>query len=155
VTPRALVVGLGQPAAGDDGVGIAVVVRLRAEGVLEGVAYETAAEASALVERLQTGVPVIIVDALVGSGKPGDVVVLDAERLAGDVRPLSTHGISVAQAIVLARALAPAAVSPMIRVVGIVIATAEVGDAALSPRIAAAVPKACAKVHELIREVMN
>ena len=127
--PRAVVIGLGQPAAGDDGVGIAVIVRLRAEG--------------------------IIVDALVGGGKPGDVVVLDAERLAGDLRPLSTHGISVAQAIVLARALAPAAVSPIVRVVGIVIAIAEVGDAAFSPAIAAAVPKACAKVHELIREVMN
>ena len=53
----------------------------------------------------ETGVPVILVDAIVGGGKPGDVVVLDAERLTGDVRPLSTHGISVAQAIVLGAAI--------------------------------------------------
>lgn len=153
--PRALVIGLGQPAAGDDGVGVAVIVRLRAEGALEGVSCETAAEASALVERLQTGVPVVIVDALVGGGRAGDVLVLDVESLAGDVRPLSTHGISVAQAIALARALAPEAVSPIIHVVGVVVEAAEVGDTTLSPIVLAAVPAACAKVHEVLRGIMS
>ena len=155
MTPHALVIGLGQPAAGDDGVGVAVIVRLRAEGDVEGVAYETVAEASSLVERLQTGVPVIIVDALVGGGKPGDVVVLDSELVAGDARPLSTHGISVAQAISLARALAPESVSAMVRVIGVVIETTTVGQTALSGPVAAAVPRACTKIHELLREVMN
>ena len=155
MTPHALVIGLGQPAAGDDGVGVAVIVRLRAEGDVEGVAYETVAEASSLVERLQTGVPVIIVDALVGGGKPGDVVVLDSELVAGDARPLSTHGISVAQAISLARAFAPESVSAMVRVIGVVIETPTVGQTALSGPVAAAVPRACAKIHELLREVMN
>jgi len=149
------VIGLGQPAAGDDGVGIAVVVRLRVEGDLEGVCYETVDEPSALVERLQTGVPVILVDAVVGAGKAGDVVVLGVDDLAGDLRPLSTHGISVSQAVSLARALAPESVSPMIRVVGIVIDRADVGDGALSPPIAAAVPAACARVHEALRDLMS
>jgi hydrogenase maturation protease len=153
--PRALVIGLGQPAAGDDGVGIAVIVRLRADGDVEGVSYETVEEAAALVERLQSGCPVIIVDALVGGGKPGDVVVLDAEHLAGEARPLSTHGISVAQAVALACALAPESVSAMIRIVGVVIETTNVGQTALSKPVAEAVSKACAKVHELLREVMN
>lgn len=153
--PRALVIGLGQPAAGDDAVGIAVVVRLRAQGEMDGVAYETVTDATALVERLQAGVPVIIVDALVGTGRPGEVVVLEAERLAGDVRPLSTHGISVAQAIALARALRPETDSAIVRVVGIVIATAKVGQTALTAPVAAALPAACTKIHELLREVMN
>ena len=81
--PRALVVGLGQPSAGDDAVGIAVIVRLRAEGDLEGVTYETAAEASALVERLQTGIPVIVVDALVGGGSFGALWLYLVGPLAG------------------------------------------------------------------------
>jgi hydrogenase maturation protease len=149
------VIGLGQPAAGDDGVGVAVIVRLRADRALEAVSCETAAEASILVERLQTGVPVVIVDALVGGGRAGDVLVLDVESLAGDVRPLSTHGISVAQAIALARTLAPEAVSPMIRVVGIVVEAARAGETKLSPAIVAAVPAACAKVHEALREIMS
>ena len=80
---------------------------------------------------------------------------IDVERVAGDARPLSTHGISVAQAIALARALAPDAVSPMIRVVGVAIDEAAVGDTALSPPVAAALPRACTRVHELLREVMN
>jgi len=155
MTPRARVIGLGQPAAGDDGAGIAVIVRLRAEAELEGVCYETISETSALVERLQTAVPVIVVDALVGGGRPGDVVVVDVERLAGAVRPLATHGISVAQAIELARALAPESVSPIIRFVGIVIEKAEGDDSALSPPIASAVRTACAVVHDLLRELMN
>jgi hydrogenase maturation protease len=155
VTLRAVVIGLGQPAAGDDGVGVAVIVRLRVEGNVEGVAYETIADASALVERLQTGVPVIIVDALVGGGAPGDVIVLDAEQLTGDARPLSTHGISVAQAVSLARAIAPDSVAAIVRIVGIVVERASVGETALSPEVAQAVPKACAAVHDLLREAMN
>jgi len=155
VTPRALVIGVGQPAAGDDGVGIAVIVRLRAERNLEDVVYETITEASALVERLQVGVPVLIVDALVGGGSPGDVIVLDAEQLTGDARPLSTHGISVGEAIALARTLAPDSVAAIVRVVGIVVERPKVGETALSPEIARAVSKACAVVHDLLREVTH
>lgn len=155
MTPRALVIGVGQPAAGDDGVGIAVIVRLRAERNLEDVVYETITEASALVERLQVGVPVLIVDALVGGGSPGDVIVLDAEQLTGDARPLSTHGISVGEAIALARTLAPDSVAAIVRVVGIVVERPKVGETALSPEIARAVSKACAVVHDLLREVTH
>jgi len=149
------VIGVGQPAAGDDGVGIAVIVRLRAERNLEDVVYETITEASALVERLQVGVPVLIVDALVGGGSPGDVIVLDAEQLTGDARPLSTHGISVGEAIALARTLAPDSVAAIVRVVGIVVERPKVGETALSPEIARAVSKACAVVHDLLREVTH
>jgi len=153
--PRALVIGLGQPAAGDDAVGIAVVVRLRAEGALDGVTLETVSDATGLVERLQAGVPVIVVDAVVGGGSVGDVLVLAPERLDGDARPLSTHGMSVAQAIALARALAPNSVSSMIRIVGVVIDAPRQGEIALSSPIADAVAKAAATVHALLREVMN
>jgi len=152
MTPRARVIGLGQPAAGDDGAGIAVIVRLRAEGELEGVFYETVSDTSALVERLGTAVPIIVVDALVGGGRPGDVVVIDGERVSGSI---SRHGDSVSQAIELARALAPEQVSPIIRLVGIVIEKGQVRDGALSPSIAAAVPTACAVIHDLLRELMN
>jgi hydrogenase maturation protease len=155
VTLRALVIGLGQPAGGDDGVGIAVIVRLRAEGEVEDVAFETATDASALVERLQENVPVVVVDAVVGGGSVGDVLVVAPERLDGDARPLSTHGLSVAQAIALARAVAPESVSSMIRIVGVVIAPPERGSTSLSSEVAAAIPAAVTTVRTLLREAMN
>jgi hydrogenase maturation protease len=155
VTLRARVVGLGQPVAGDDGVGVAVIVRLRAEGEIEGVLYETIADASTLVERLQAKAPIVIVDAVVGGGEVGDVVVLEPRQLGKTARPLSSHGISVAQAIELARALAPDAVPEAIRIVGIVIAEPKRGMTSLSPAVAAAVSRAAAVVREQIEDFLE
>lgn len=153
--PRAHVIGIGQPAAGDDGVGIAVIVRLRAEGDVEGVVYETVTEPSALVERLRTDVPVVIVDAVVGGGEIGEVLVLEPADIEKTVRPLSTHGISLLQAIELADALAPGGVTKSVRLVGIVIEAPSGGGSSLSPRVAEAVPRAAAAVHRLLRDTLN
>jgi hydrogenase maturation protease len=127
------VVGLGAP-VGDDAVGFAVAREL----VRRGIDARELAEPSALVPILQSG-PVIVVDALLSSGPPGRVVRLSAEELATrDERPLSTHGVGVAQAIALARALGA---SPDVVLVGVTISRA-VNQEPLSPEVARAVPEA-------------
>ncbi len=141
---RARVIALGQSAAGDDGVGLAVLDALRGTAEVELV---HAAEDSALVSLLATPVPVVLVDAVVG-GRPGEVVELEAEELAASgVRPVSTHGLGVGRAIALARVLTPEAVSPAIRIVGITIARPARYAQRLSPEVAAAVPRAAARVR--------
>jgi hydrogenase maturation protease len=80
------------------------------------------------------------------------VVELAPEDLdARGLRPVSTHGLGAARAIALARTLAPAAVSPRIRIVGITIARPESYVQALSPVVAAAVPRAAERVGVLVR----
>ncbi len=63
---RARVIALGQPAAGDDGVGLAVLEALRARNI-EGVELCAVAEATAMIPLLEITTPVIVVDAAVGA----------------------------------------------------------------------------------------
>jgi len=147
----ARVIGLGQPVAGDDGVGVAIVERLRAEGVPAGVTLETVPEPSALVDRLEVPGPVVLVDAVVGGGAPGDVLVLSPEEL-DDVshRAVSTHGLTVAQALGLAGALHPGARPDQVRIVAVVIDPPARGTVGLGPAVAASVPRAAAVVRTLL-----
>lgn len=78
---RARVVGLGQRVAGDDGVGLAILERLRRTGVGPGVELFEVAEATALLPLLETPHPVFVVDAVVGAGPVGEVVDLSAEEI--------------------------------------------------------------------------
>lgn len=139
----ARVIGLGQRLAGDDAVGLAVLERMRARGVPPDVELFEAREASALVHLLQTAGPVVVVDAVVGKGPPGEVVDLDAAEIetASD-RPLSTHGLDVLGAIALARVLSGADAPPRVRIVGVRIAAPSRGTCGLSAAVGAAVERA-------------
>ena len=150
---RARIVGIGQETAGDDGVGLAVARALREYAADMDIDVQEIAEPSRLIPLLETHVPVVIVDAVVGRDRsaagtgepaesrvglqqPGDVVVREPEgfEIKGAV-PLSTHGIGVIEAIGLARTLSGAAVSPDIRIVGILIELPEPYRQALSPPV--------------------
>lgn len=140
--PRGRIVGLGQPAAGDDGVGPAVLARLRERGVPEGVELVAAAEASALVDLVQLDGPVVVVDAVLAEPS-GRVVVVSADDLeAGALSTLSTHGLSAGGAIALARQVAPGAVSRRIAIVGVTIAHPRRYTYSLSPEVLAALDDA-------------
>jgi hydrogenase maturation protease len=145
----AVVVGLGQPMAGDDGVGIAVARRLADQGI----AVRMAADASPLLWLLEDGARLIVVDAVIGAGRPGDVVQLDG-RLVADcaapVAPVSSHGLGLAQAIGLARALHGEDAAAAVTVVGVVIERPTELRTELSPAVAAAVEPAAALIRELL-----
>jgi hydrogenase maturation protease len=81
----------------------------------------------------------------------GEVVELSPADLASHGgRALSTHGLGVPAAVDLARALAPAAVSPSIRVVAVTIERPAGYAHGLSPAVAAAVPRAVERVLALV-----
>lgn len=149
-TPWARVVGLGQPFAGDDGVGFAVVEHLRAGGLPEGVVADVVAEPSALVGELGEVERLVVVDAVVGAGAPGTVVVLELDDLGDEVRPVSTHGMSLGQAVAIARILCAERDAPRVHVVGVAIdVVATERGAVLSAPIRAAIPRAAAAVRRL------
>ncbi len=139
----ARVIGLGQRLGGDDAVGLVILERLRAGGVPPEVELFEAAEPSCLVHLLQTTRPVVVVDAVVGAGPPGDVVDLDANDVgAASDRPLSSHGLDVIRAIGLARLLSRRDVPPSVRIVGVRIAAPARGTCGLSAPVGAAVGRA-------------
>lgn len=140
--PRARVIALGQPAAGDDGVGPAVAARLAARGLPPGVELELATDASQLVDRVLGCAQVVVVDALL-DGAPGSLHVLDPAALdAAPLTTLSSHGLSVGAALALARAIAGDAVAPRVDVVAVAIAPPERYGIGLSPAVEAAVDRA-------------
>jgi hydrogenase maturation protease len=153
VTVRARVIGIGRASAGDDGVGLAVVDALRAAAIGPGVELHSVAEPTALIPLLDGATRVVLVDAVVGAGQAGEVLALSADDL-DDAAPrlFSTHGVSVAQALALARALAPGSATD-VRIVAVCIARPAGPAHGLSAEIAAAVPRAAAAVLARIEEV--
>lgn len=101
-----LVVGVGNPERGDDGVGpevAALVARLNLPDV-DVVVYD---EPLALLEHLGTHDDVVVVDATAPAGTPGTVRVVHVgpAPLRRDVPGLGSHGLGIADAVELARAL--------------------------------------------------
>ena len=135
----AVVVGIGQLAAGDDGVGLAVARALAARGH----EVRESADASAVLALLEAARRVVIVDAVVGGGAPGAVLRLDPAALAAGPAPLSSHGIGVAEAIELARTLYGEGAA-RVAIVGVAIERPARAALGLSPAVAAAVEPAAA-----------
>ncbi len=144
----AVVVGVGQPMAGDDGIGIAVALALAGEGF----ATRAATDASVVLSLLADGARVVVVDAVVGAGRPGDVVLLDGALVAAGAAaasPVSSHGLGLAEAIGMACALHGEEAARAVAVVGVVIERPRVLGAGLSPAVSAAIEPAAAMARKL------
>jgi hydrogenase maturation protease len=146
------VIGIGQRVAGDDGVGHAVVDALAASALPDDAELLHARDASELVELLQCAAPVVVVDAVVGAGAPGQVHVLDEQALSSaPLSGVSTHGMSVRQALELARLLHPAETSKEVCFVAVSIEAPRRYIEQLSPPVAEAVPCASERVLRLMK----
>ncbi len=104
---RPLVIGIGNRLRGDDGIGPTVIDLIRAR---QGDAVDTEVvdgDLSDLAMRWDRGRTVVVVDAMVSGRAPGTVVVLDGAGpdQVGPDQPLSSHGVGLADAIALARAI--------------------------------------------------
>jgi len=158
-TTSVVVVGLGNPGRGDDGVGPAVAARVGEllgddGGLVRVVGHEDPVE---LLETWAGADLAVVVDAVRTGGEPGTVLVLEA---GGDAEPLTeepwggparggTHAFGLAAAVELARVLDR--LPSRVAVVGVEAAGWAAG-AALSAPVAAAVPRAVATVLELLSE---
>lgn len=135
-----LVIGLGNDARRDDGVGLAVVRSLARTPETPARLVEGPGDASALLE-LWTGVERVIVIDAVRSGRPAGTIVrleVGASGLPGDVPATSTHGLSLAEAVGLGRALDRLPRSLV--VYGIETGSLDAGEG-LTPPVAEAVPR--------------
>jgi len=141
----AVVVGIGQLAAGDDGVGLVVAQALAARG------FDTreSADASVVLALLEAERRVVLVDAVVDGRAPGTVIRLAAGDLAAGPTPLSSHGLGVAEALELARTLYGTPVAARVEIVGVAIARPAGTTIGLSPAVAAAVEPAAALAASL------
>jgi hydrogenase maturation protease len=105
--PLVLVVGIGNPDRGDDGVGPAVVRRLKGRIPTSVRVLECSGDALTLLDDWVGFTAVILVDAVAPIDRPGRVhhIALANNPLPLAFSPHSTHAIGLAEAIELARCL--------------------------------------------------
>ncbi len=132
---------------GDDAVGWAVVDELAAGSALPRGVRPARCERPplALVEALAGADAAVVVDATRSGLAPGTVHEPSADGLR-EARPLSCHGLGVAHALALARALGR--LPPRLAIVGVEAGPLE-GDG-LSPEAAAGARRAAERVRSLV-----
>jgi hydrogenase maturation protease len=145
------VIGVGNLLRADDAAGILVARRLRARPGVR--ILEQNGEPAALLEALRGARAAFVADAAAGS-EPGRVHRLDAvkQTLPAGLFACSTHGVGVAEAIELARALG--ALPPVCLVYALEGTRFENG-AALSEALARALPEAAARIEADLDAVLH
>jgi hydrogenase maturation protease len=98
------VLGIGNPWRGDDAAGIEVARRLQAKGLR---ALEREGDPSSLLDAWAGESDVVLVDAVSSGAEAGTIHRLDAREgpLPAELFAVSTHHLSVAEAVELARVL--------------------------------------------------
>ena len=106
-TKRRVVIGIGNADRGDDGVGHEVIRLLSGRVPLDVVLLRLTGEATLLLDRLQDADAAYVIDAAASGAAPGTVHRYDVAAGALPVghEATSSHGLGLAQAIELARAL--------------------------------------------------
>ena len=91
------VIGLGNPLMGDDGFGLAALARLRDEWLLQGVELADGGTwGMSLLPLIEDADRIVLLDAIAAGAKPGEVVVLERERLPIYLtRKLSPHQVDI------------------------------------------------------------
>ena len=102
-----VVIGVGNEYRGDDGAGVAVARRLRAQFPSGVTILEESGEGASLIQAWQGATWVILVDAVCSGAPPGTIHRLDARGapVPTGFFHYSTHSFSVAEAVELARSL--------------------------------------------------
>ena len=142
-----LILGCGNRQRGDDAAGLLVAERLRVLGI---AAEVCSGEVSELMEAWTGATDVIVIDAVVSGAPAGTVHVWDGQRLPTFATSVgSTHGLGIAQAIELARALDR--LSQRLRVYGIEGTKFEMGST-ISPEVERAVEEVVQRIAREARD---
>lgn len=103
-----LVIGLGNPLRGDDGIGVRVIEALRARALPDNVeVVDGGTRGLDLVNLMEAWPRVILIDAAHLGKEPGEFekFTLDEVRLLGENASLSIHGAGLREALLLAQVL--------------------------------------------------
>ncbi len=144
---KPVVVGLGQEAAGDDAVGLAILRAFRQEQPA-GLTLVESGDAADLIELCAHTRHLVLIDAVVDGGPPGRV-----RRLAESALPLqtgtwSTHSLTVPVALGLARELNDT--MPLVDILAVSIDRPDRLSQGLSPAVAAAIEPALRMLRALL-----
>ena len=135
-----VILGVGNPLAGDDGVGVRAVEALAASGGLpEGIRLlDVGVLGADVLAWLAPDEPVVILDAVRGQEAPGTLYRLGLDEIVAPREPpLSVHELGIAHALAAARLLGRPLRGTLL---GVEPGRVEAFTAGLSPAVAAALP---------------
>lgn len=155
-----VVLGIGSP-FGDDRVGWEVIERLKGEGVaahFPEVRFETADRPGSMLLAALDGVDAaILVDAVEGGLRPGEIVSLADEAVDAEAETLlSSHGLGVGPALRLGRALGK--LPPRLLFYGVQLAAAplpETADPPLSAAVGGAIHRLIPRIEESLQRLYD
>jgi len=144
-----LIIGLGNPLMGDDGVGVRVSQLLAADSEIAVAAdvIEAGTDLLSSLDRIEGRRRVILVDAVESLSDPGRISVIEGPLL--EERAAYVHSLSAAQAVELMRKVMPGLQDTRFTWVLVHVPSARVSQE-MSPEVAAAVPLAAAVVKGLL-----
>ncbi|MFB3826719.1 MAG: hydrogenase maturation protease [Bryobacteraceae bacterium] len=136
-----LIIGLGNPLMGDDGVGCRVAECLAVDPRLPEDAEVIAGgtDVLRLAETMQGRQRIVLLDAMLDAGLPGDVAIVETAAAGGHA-----HHLSAAECVGLLRAVTPALAGVRFTVLAIAVESAHPGG--LSPALARRVPEIAGRV---------
>jgi hydrogenase maturation protease len=104
---RVVVIGVGNPYRHDDAAGLVVAQRLRHKAPGHVTVIEQLGELTALLETWKDAHTVVLIDAVLSGADAGTIHRLDAQAdaIPQEIFRCSTHAVSVAEAVELARVL--------------------------------------------------
>lgn len=144
-------IGIGNEYRGDDGVGRVVARRLAGLGLPGVEVRESSGESFSLMELWKDAGSVLLIDAIQSGAEPGTVQRFDAgdEALPAEfVQQCSTHALSLAEAVEMARSLE--SLPPVVVIYGIEGLSFEHGN-----RLTPTVEKAAAEVVSRIEDELT
>jgi len=151
---KTVILGCGNPFAGDDGVGREVLQALRETGGLpDGVdLVEAGAPGFGLLDLIYGYETAIIIDAVLDPrGEPGRVLRWEeADLPVKKTGALSVHDVGIRDTLAFGRSSLPEQMPSRVVVVGITVTGTERWHMGLSPEVAGAVPAAVAEVVKLL-----
>ena len=141
------IIAVGNSLYGDDGVGAAVLERIRADGLFpDAELIDAGTDALSLIDRFDDQHLHVIVDAAKMGLEPGRVAVFAPDEVSLRIRwdHLSLHGFGLAETFAMAETIG--SMPARVRVVGVEPETIEI-DRGLSTAVQAAIPEVLAAIQ--------
>lgn len=142
---KTIVVGIGNPNFKDDGVGLKIAEQL--EGMVDTVMLLNIS--FQIIDSILGYDRAVIVDGVKAGGEPGTILEFTTDYW-NNIYASGTHNFSIFEILRIGYSLFPDEMPKEIKIIGVEVEDVDILSRECSPKVAAAIPEAVAKIKEYI-----